>query len=214
MKKDNTGEQVSLIVNRDTNLDCAAAPASQGAKKSEMMTSDRITADKQAPQASQRQMEQGQRKDETARGGGFRIGQCSFQPGDRVKAEVDDMGRVTTLKYLAAASFLAPFARAERRYRRVGNPQAGKAWTTGYDRSGRLRGPPESAWGVQVIGSRIPAPRPVKDLKGKRVGTLEDLIMDTATGGSSMPSSRWRALRGYTPCRGPRSRSETNKEPW
>lgn len=183
MKKDDTGEQVRLIVNRDTNLDCAAAPASQGAKKSETMTSDRIAAEKQAPQASQRQMEQGQRKDETARGGGFRIGQCSFQPGDRVKAEVDDMGRVTTLKYLAGLPPSSPHSLG---------PSAG---------TGELAIPRQEKPGqLDMTGAGgyavLPIPRgefksseagfllhrPVKDLKGKRVGTLEDLIMDTATG--------------------------------
>src|SRR5919106_6643508 len=76
LKKGETGEQVRLIVNRDTNLDCAAMPSREGSKKkSEATTSERFPAEKQAPHASEQQIEQGQRKDETARGAGFRIGE-------------------------------------------------------------------------------------------------------------------------------------------
>jgi hypothetical protein len=98
-------ERVSLIVNQDTNLDCAKAPeGKQSAKHSETMKTDRVGAKEQAPHASDKQIAQGQRKDETARGAGFQIGNCDFKQGDRVKAEVDDNGRVTTLKYLADSS--------------------------------------------------------------------------------------------------------------
>ncbi|MGQ0811888.1 MAG: hypothetical protein ACT4OO_11790 [Nitrospiraceae bacterium] len=95
------GEEVRLIVNKDTNLDCAAAGATQE-NKGEAMKADRIPAEKQAPEANEQQEAQGQRKDETARGAGFQIGQCNFQPGDRVKAEADDKGQATTLKYLSS----------------------------------------------------------------------------------------------------------------
>jgi hypothetical protein len=43
---------------------------------------------------------QGQRQDETAAGSGFKIGDCSFKQGDKVKAEVSDVGTVTTLKFV------------------------------------------------------------------------------------------------------------------
>jgi len=92
--------EIRLIVNQHTNLDCAKAPG-DAAKDADTMTSDRVPSEKQAPQASERQREQGQRQDETARGAGFKIGECSFHKGDRVKAEVDDRGHATTLKYLA-----------------------------------------------------------------------------------------------------------------
>lgn len=99
------GERVSLIVNKDTNLDCAKAPeGKQSAKHSETMKTDRVGAKEQAPHASDKQLAQGQRQDETARGAGFQIGACDFKAGDRVKAEIDDNGRVTTLKYLADSS--------------------------------------------------------------------------------------------------------------
>jgi hypothetical protein len=102
-------ERVSLIVNKDTNLDCARVPEGRSAKTSDMkgsdmMKTDRVGAKEQAPQASEQQRAQGQRQDETARGAGFQIGSCDFKQGDRVKAEVDDNGRVTTLKYLADSS--------------------------------------------------------------------------------------------------------------
>src|SRR5262249_53931663 len=101
IRKSPGGEGVRLLVNQDTNLDCAMAPAESSEKKAEVLESDRIPTDQQASATTDRQRSQGQRKNETARGAGFRIGQCDFHPGDRVKAEVDDMGRVTTLKYLA-----------------------------------------------------------------------------------------------------------------
>lgn len=111
IKRHQSGEQVRVVVNQDTNLDCAAVPASRSqktGKKQEAVTSERIPPDKQAPKATERQIEQGQRKNETARGGGFRVGQCDFQRGDMVKAEVDDMGRVTTLKFLGSAPAKSP----------------------------------------------------------------------------------------------------------
>ncbi|HET7059191.1 MAG TPA: hypothetical protein VFI05_10680 [Nitrospiraceae bacterium] len=100
-----SGEEVSLIVNKDTNLDCAAASQGNDSRtSSEVISSDRMQAKDQAPEASEQQVAQGQRQDETARGSGFRIGSCNFQTGDHVKAEIDDNGRATTLKYLAAGS--------------------------------------------------------------------------------------------------------------
>ena len=100
-----SGEEVSLVVNKDTNLDCAAASQRSDSRgSSEGISSDRMQANDQAPKASEQQLAQGQRQDETARGSGFRIGTCNFQTGDRVKAEIDDNGRATTLKYLASGS--------------------------------------------------------------------------------------------------------------
>jgi hypothetical protein len=51
IKKDETEEQVRLIVNQDTNLDCAEAPTSQE-KQSDAVISKRASPEKQAPQAS------------------------------------------------------------------------------------------------------------------------------------------------------------------
>lgn len=82
-----SGDEVSLVVNKDTNLDCAAASQRSDSRgSSEGISSDRMQAKDQAPKASEQQLAQGQRQDETARGSGFRIGTCNFQTGDRVKA--------------------------------------------------------------------------------------------------------------------------------
>ena len=98
--KDPKAGEIRLIVNQNTNLDCSKAPT-VGPKDAETMTSDRVPSEQQAPQASGMQREQGQRHNETARGAGFKIGDCSFKQGDKIKAEVDDRGHVTTLKYVS-----------------------------------------------------------------------------------------------------------------
>ncbi|HJU06039.1 MAG TPA: hypothetical protein VJ692_12885 [Nitrospiraceae bacterium] len=98
---DSAQTSVKLMVNKDTNLDCAAAPTS-GKQGGEQMTTDRMSAKEQAPKASEQQLAQGQQHNETARGSGFKIGDCNFKKGDRVRAEIDDNNRVTTLKYLTS----------------------------------------------------------------------------------------------------------------
>ena len=100
IKDDEAGDEVRLLVNKDANLDCSAAPIAGAGTTSQTVATDRQPAERQAAEASDRQKEQGQKKDETAVGSGFRIGACSFKPGDLIKAEVDDMGRVTTLKFM------------------------------------------------------------------------------------------------------------------
>jgi sporulation protein YlmC with PRC-barrel domain len=95
-----TGNEVRLLVNKDANLDCSAAPIATAGATAPSVAKDRQPGEQQVPEASDRQKEQGQKKDQTAVGSGFRIGACSFKPGDRIKAEVDDMGRVTTLKFM------------------------------------------------------------------------------------------------------------------
>ena len=108
VQKTEDGERVRVVVNEDSNLDCSAAPSEPNEKRAETLTSERISDQEQTPAVSERQREQGQRNNETARGTGFRIGQCDFKAGDRVKAEVDDMGRVTTMKYLAQDPAMPP----------------------------------------------------------------------------------------------------------
>jgi hypothetical protein len=189
IKKTDGGERIQLVVNQDTNLDCSAAPAASGEQRSEALASERMSAEKQAPGASERQREQGQRKDETARGAGFRIGQCDFHPGDRVKAEVDDMGRVTTLKYLATAP---------------ATPRHDIGETAG---TGLLAmpGQQEKPGQLDMTGAGgtmpkeytvVPVPvgeltttnsnrllgKSVKDLQGHEIGTLEKFIVDTHSG--------------------------------
>src|ERR1044072_8436256 len=43
IRKTESGERVRLIVNQDTNLNCATAPPASGAKQSETITNDRMT---------------------------------------------------------------------------------------------------------------------------------------------------------------------------
>jgi hypothetical protein len=86
-----SGDEVRLIVNRDTNLDCGAAATAGGAMSTEREPSGGGT---------ERQRAQGQRGDETAAGSGFQAGDCSFKTGDNIKAEVSDVGTVTTLKFM------------------------------------------------------------------------------------------------------------------
>ena len=120
------GDRVRLIVNTDTNLDCAAAPTAEhkGGGKSDAMTSERLSPKDQAPHASDQQVAQGQRKDETARGSGFQIGKCDFKQGDIVKAEIDDNNRATTLKYVSDAS---KKSRSGRDDTGMGQPKSGKS---------------------------------------------------------------------------------------
>jgi hypothetical protein len=99
-----SGEEVKLVVNTDTNLDCGAAGnAGQG---DTTMSTDR--KQDQSSDATQRQQTQGQRGNETAAGSGFAVGGCAFQQGDHVKAEVSDLGTVTTLKAVSPESQQAP----------------------------------------------------------------------------------------------------------
>jgi hypothetical protein len=188
IRKDDSGEQVSLIVNKDTNVDCGAVPTTQDGTPSEAVVSERASPKEQAPKASPRQMEQGQRKDETARGAGFRVGDCAFHAGDRVKAEVDDMGRVTTLKYLVGKPAASP--------RAIGKSAGmGELALTQQEKPGRLDmtgagGAVPKEYAVlpvplgefQATSSNILLHQPVKDLQGNPIGTLENFLMDTHTG--------------------------------
>ena len=193
VRRDESGEQIRLVINTDTNLDCGAMPESRAESKqgsqAETMTSERITPKEEAPAASEQQLQQGQRKDETARGSGFRIGRCAFQTGDHVKAEVDDNGKVTTLKYLAVAPASSP---------RSTGPSAGTgqlAIPGQQDRPAELdmaggQGFPPKEYAVVPLRlgklrSAEESPfmsRTVVDLHGKHVGSIDSLLADTATG--------------------------------
>ena len=191
VRKKDTGEQIRLIVNRDTNLDCAGMPDSRSGKaaKADRMISERTTPKEQAPEASQQQLRQGQREDETARGSGFQVGPCSFRVGDRVKAEVDDNGKVTTLKYLAGK----PQAAA-----RSTSPSAGTGQLAipgeqdkpaVLDMTGGQGYPPKEYAVVPLRRGKLKSDegnaliqKPVMNLRGEQVGTLDNLLVDTATG--------------------------------
>ena len=189
IQKTDDGERVQLVVNQDTNLDCSAARSASNEQRSKALSGKRMSTEQQTPGASERQRDQGQRKDETARGAGFRIGQCDFQPGDRVKAEVDDMGRVTTMKYIAKESATPPH-------------EIGETAGTGLL---AMPGQQEKPGQLDMTGAGgsmpkeytvIPVPvgelkntegnellsKPVKDTQGHTIGTLEKLIVDTYSG--------------------------------
>ncbi len=191
VNKEETGEQVRLVVDRDTNLDCAAMPTqrlSKATKQDEAMTSERIGPREQAPEASSTQLERGQRSDETARGSGFRIGQCAFRSGDYVKAEVDDNGKVTTLKYLAEEPPSSP---------RATGPSSGtgelalpgkQEHPAELDMTGASGFPPEEYSVTPVRQGKIESldhhpliGKPVMDLQGERVGTIQNLLADRET---------------------------------
>jgi hypothetical protein len=99
VKDKESGDEVRLVVNNDTNLNCGAAKSLPSAK------SGQITSERQHDRArgtTKTQPALGQRKDGTAIGSGFRTGGCTFQEGDHIKAEVSDIGTVTTLKWITA----------------------------------------------------------------------------------------------------------------
>jgi sporulation protein YlmC with PRC-barrel domain len=189
IRKTEGGERVRLLVNQDTNLDCATAPGPSEKKQGEQLASDQIPSDKQSGSTSGAQIAQGQRSNETARGAGFRIGQCDFHPGDKVKAEVDDMGRVTTLKYLASAPKTASHAVGET----AGTGELampGRQEKPGQlDMTGAGGSMPKEYAVLPVPVGEITSTtnnlllsKPVKDLQGKTVGTLENFIVDTHSG--------------------------------
>ena len=187
IRKTDDGERVGLIVNRDTNLDCAAAPFSSGNNQQEQLTSDQIPLDKQS--ASEGQRVQGQRKNETARGAGFRIGECDFHPGDRVRAEVDDMGRVTMLKYLSEAPKTASHAIGETAgtgHLAIPGQQEKPGQLDMTGAGGSI--PKEYAIEPVPVGeitstkNHLLLGKPLNDVQGKTVGTFENFIVDTHSG--------------------------------
>ena len=104
--KEDSGEEVRLLVNKDTHKICKSGTASSSSSSPVIGKQDG-SGDSAA---SREQIRQGQRKDETATGSGFQMGSssgCAFKAGDRIKAEVSDIGTVTTIRYLAEAKSLA-----------------------------------------------------------------------------------------------------------
>ena len=189
VRKADAGDEMRLIVDRDTNLDCAAAPNKRDKGPAETMTSGQLSPKEEAPRASQQQLEQGQRADETARGSGFRIGNCSFEVGNRVKAEVDDNGRVTTLKYLATVAPKAPRGTGLS----AGTGQLALAHEEDrpaeVDMSAGAGYPPKEYAVVplrlgqlETVQENDLIQRPIFDVQAHKVGTLDNLLMDQATG--------------------------------
>lgn len=192
IKDDEQSDEVRLLVTKDANLDCSAAPPPTQTTSSQIVATDRLSAELQAPDTSDRQKEQGQKKDETAMGSGFRIGACSFKPGDRITAEVDDMGRVTTFRFMPGTMSAEP-----RTARSLGESAGtGELAIPGkQDKPGQLdmtgpHGYPPKQYAILPIplGELKSAGRdsllhsPVKNSDGALLGSLESLIMDSNTG--------------------------------
>jgi hypothetical protein len=189
IKEDETGDEVRLLVNKDANLDCSAAPIATAGTPSQSVAIDRQPAE-EAPEASDRQKEQGQKKDETAVGSGFRLGACSFMPGDRIKAEVDDMGRVTTLKFT--------LMRAEPQTPRSLGESAGTgalAIPGTQEKPGQLdmtgphgyppkeyATPPVPLGELKSVSEHALLHSSVKNAEGKVIGSVASLLMDSHTG--------------------------------
>jgi hypothetical protein len=98
VKDADSGDEVRLLVNNDTHVICA--PEHGGQQESAAVGKRGAMKD---PEATKPQAAQGQKKDETAAGAGTRMGSadCQFKSGDKIKAEVSDVGTVTTLRYVA-----------------------------------------------------------------------------------------------------------------
>jgi|GEM_PF-1331931 len=188
-----SGDEVRLLVNKDTNLDCSAAQTSTpDASFSQVVMTNRLPMEHQDRDASERQIEQGQKKDETAVGSGFRIGTCAFKPGDRIKAEVDDMGRVTMLRFMPNNEGAEPqIARSPGETAGTGELAIpGKQDKPGQlDMTGAQGYPPKQYALLPVpvgkfvtIGEHSLLNSPIYTADGKVLGSLETLIMDSETG--------------------------------
>jgi len=181
VKDDDAGSEVRLLVNKDSNLDCSAAPIAKG-----QSTTDPQPAEKTTDQQENKK----QKKDETSVGSGFSIGACAFKPGDRIKAEVDDMGRVTTLKFMRMRT----------------EPQAARSLGEGGG-TGELAipGKQEKPGQLDMTGPQgyppkeyamLPVPQgelksvtespflhsPVKNTEGNVIGAIDSVLMDSQTG--------------------------------
>jgi hypothetical protein len=107
VKDEESGDEVRLVVNNDTHLICAPQAGGEKAGIGKR-------AEQRDREASEQQMAQGQKRDETAAGSGFHMGSssdCQFKAGDKVKAEVSDVGTVTTLRYVPEAKETSPSSR-------------------------------------------------------------------------------------------------------
>jgi hypothetical protein len=190
IKEDETGDEVRLLVNKDANLDCSAAPITTAETTFQNVARDRQPAEQQGPEASDSQKVQGQKKNETAVGSGFTIGTCSFMPGDRIKAEVDDMGRVTTLKFAitregpqTARSFGESAGTGELAI--PGNQekpgQLDMTGSQGYPPK-EYAMPPVPLGELKNASANSFIHSSVKNAEGNVIGSVDSLLMDSQTG--------------------------------
>lgn len=189
IKEDEAGDEVRLLVTEDANLDCSAAPTTRAASASQNVGTMGQTAD-EGRASNDRQKEQGQKSDETAVGSGFRIGSCSFKPGDRIRAEVDDMGRVTTLKFmltregpLAARSLGESAGTGELAIpgKQEKPGQLDMTGPQGYPPK-EYAVPPVPLGELKSVKDNSVLHSPVKDADGNVIGSIESVLMDSHTG--------------------------------
>lgn len=187
LKDEESGDEVRLMVNRDTNMDCGGA-----ASRTREGKSGNEATEQQMAGSTSRQREQGQRPDETAIGSGFKVGDCAFGAGDKIKAEVDDNGRVTTMKFLSAGRLDEPETA-----RSLGESAGtGELAIPGrQDKPGQLdmtgkHGYPPKEYAIlpvprgefKVAGRHSLLNSPVQNSEGKTIGKIESLVMDSKTG--------------------------------
>lgn len=193
IKDEESGEEIRLLVNGDTNLDCSIASAgTKSSSAQDVVVTDRQPNDIQASRSSERQKEQGQREDETAVGSGFRIGTCAFEPGNRIKAEVDDMGRATTMRLMDDRDMSTA-----QRSRSLGEGAGtGELAIPGkQDKPGQLdmtgvQGYPPKQYSILPVpigaledaNENLFLRSPVKNLDGTVIGSLERLMIDSHRG--------------------------------
>ena len=185
VKDEESGDEVRLLVNKDTNMDCSAA-STEGSSQAGITKQQ--SKDQSASEASERQKEQGQKQDETAMGSGFKIGDCAFNSGDKIKAEVDDNGRVTMLKYVSKDKEPSQMARSTGESAGMGElakpgqqDKPGQLdMTGGHAKEYAILPIPQGEF--KATSQHALANRPVKDPQGKTVGMLQSLIMDSSTG--------------------------------
>jgi sporulation protein YlmC with PRC-barrel domain len=188
VKDAESGEEVRLLVNKDTNMDCGGASGRTG---QEGLSGSGQGSEQQSAGATSRQREQGQRQNETAVGSGFKLGSCAFHDGDMIKAEVDDNGRVTTLKFMSEDRTKEPQTARSGQFGASG--QTGDIAMPGrQDKPGQLdmTGAKGKEYAVlpvplgefKVAGRSPLLQRPVTNPQGKQIGKVESLIMDSNTG--------------------------------
>lgn len=192
IKDEESGEEVRLLVNGDTNLVCSTAPrGTRSSSAQDDIVTDHRVNDGQALRPSEQQKEQGRREDDTAVGSGFRVGSCMFKPGDRIRVEVDDMGRATTVR-------LADHERSTAQRSRSLGEGAGTgelAIPGKQDKPGQLdmtgaQGYPPKQYSILPIpiGELKDADEnpllhsPVKNLDGTFIGFLKRLMIDSNKG--------------------------------
>ena len=121
--KDQAGTEVSLIVNQNTRMDCGQGGSLSSFQPREQTATDRPLSqgDQSQGRSEQKQGQEGKLQDLSrtneqpgsdvgkATGAGTAAGSssqaaCAFKPGDKIEAEVSDMGAATMIKAVSAKS--------------------------------------------------------------------------------------------------------------